>query len=158
MRQKITKEEHDAFLNVLQPERFRFNRISSQSRSFKWAFYFTNFYVFLGILSAIFTSQFFSGLFYENLADFGGSKAQESRNFIYFVIIVAFIISFYFNVSFRIISIVAFFYTLNILAENFVHLFYFFDNVKIGFLIFYSISPVLLLLSIAVAVHKFEDE
>jgi hypothetical protein len=47
---------------------------------------------------------------------------------------------------------------LNILAENFVNLFYFFDNVKIGFLIFYSISPVLLLLSIAVAVHKFEDE
>lgn len=157
MIRKLSNEEYEALLADFDLAKFTLRKLRDQSRLFRLAYLFFNFYAVAMILLYFVVMQFFADSVNQELVASGYVATVGTRAFVFLWMLFGFNVAFYFGVSFRLVASVIFFYTLNVTFEHVFTLLSNYTFSEMPFLSPYVLSRPIFMVMLAVAILTYRE-
>jgi hypothetical protein len=119
MKRKLDDEEYQALLNVFNGQTSGFRKVANQSLKFKVAFHFVNIYAVSMMLVYFITANFLLDHINPEFVQHQYLDLLGKRAFVFFWLLGAFNMAFYFGIGFRFTVGVMLLYTINATFEQF---------------------------------------
>lgn len=157
MKHKLNKDEYNALLNVFSGESFTFKKLSHQSRFFRAAYLFVNVYALSMMLLYFLVSNFLLEYTNQDLVRSGYLNVLGARALMFFLMLGAFNISFFFGVSFKIIVTLILLYSANVTVEQLITLLNSFSLHDVPILSAYTLSRPLFILGLVAVLFTYRE-
>lgn len=158
MKRKLDDEEYQALLNMFGKDDLKIRSVSVQSNAFKYAFYFINIFAIFVIIIFLYISSIYGPSINSQNLDTAYLEVFDRRAFVFFWLLSAFNLSFYFGLGFRFVATVALIYLLNASIDRFLVMYYsdFFAYTQ-GLLVLAASRP-LAIIALLIVIIKYVDE
>jgi len=158
MKRKLDDEEYQALLNMFGKDDLKIRSVSVQSNAFKYAFYFINIFAIFIIIVFLYISKIYEPSINSQNLDTAYLEVFDRRAFVFFWLLSACNLSFYFGLGFRFVATVALIYLLNASIDRFLVMYYsdFFADTQ-GLLMLAASRP-LAIIALLIVIIKYVDE
>jgi len=158
MKRKLDDEEYQALLNMFGKDDLKIRSVSVQSNAFKYAFYFINIFAIFIIIIFLYISKIYEPSINSQNLDTAYLEVFDRRAFVFFWLLSACNLSFYFGLGFRFVATVALIYVLNASIDRFLVMYYsdFFADTQ-GLLMLAASRP-LAIIALLIVIIKYVDE
>ena len=158
MKRKLDDEEYQALLSMFGKETAKLRSIRVQSKLFKYAFYFINIFscailVFFLLISTVNKYEMNYGL-----ANFGCPEVPIRRAIVYFWLLSALNLSFYFGIAFRFVASIGLIYVLNASIDRLLVMYFSDFYADAQGLLLLAVSRPLVIIALAIVITKYRDE
>lgn len=158
MKRRLDDEEYQALLNMFGRKDAKLRSLKSQKKIFQSAFHFVNIFSFLIIIIFLFISAIYSSEINSGGLESVYIEVFDRRAVVFFWLLSAFNLSFFFGISFRFVATVALIYVLNASIDRFLVMYYTDFFATIPSLLVLAASRPLVLIALMIVIIKYVDE